>query len=50
MKLFKKAQPKSTYFDLSKKQQQEVLLKAAKKANKEQKTLESRYLKLQKLK
>jgi len=45
MKLFK-AQPKN-YYELPEKKQKELLLKAAKSANKQQKTLENRYLKLQ---
>lgn len=47
MKLFKKTQQNQNFYDLSQKKQQELLLKAAKKANKQQKQLESRYLKLQ---
>jgi len=45
MKLFKKT-PKN-FYDLPEKKQKELLLKAAKSANKQQKTLEARYLKLQ---
>lgn len=45
MKLFTKT--RKNFYDLPKKQQQELLLKAAKKANKQQKSLEGRYLKLQ---
>ncbi len=44
MKLLRKAQP--NFNDLPQKKQQELLVKAAKKANKQQKTLEGRYLKL----
>lgn len=35
------------FYDLPKKKREEILLKAAKKANKQQKSLESQYLKLQ---
>jgi diadenosine tetraphosphate (Ap4A) HIT family hydrolase len=45
MKLLKKT-PRS-FFELPEKKQNELLLKAAKSANKQQKTLETRYLKLQ---
>lgn len=45
MKLFKKSE--RTFNDLPAKAQKEMLLKAAKTANEEQKTLENRYLKLQ---
>jgi hypothetical protein len=47
MKLFNKTQQKQDFYDLPKKKQQELLLKAAQKANKQQKQLENRYLKLQ---
>ncbi len=45
MKLFKK--PATNFYELPEKKQKELLLKAAKSANKQQKTLETRYLKLQ---
>ena len=45
MKLFKKTT--KNYYELPEKKQKELLLKAAKTANKEQKELETRYLKLQ---
>jgi len=45
MKLFKKTQ--KNFHDLPDKKQKELLLKAAKSANKQQKTLEAEYLKLQ---
>ena len=45
MKLLKKRD--RNFYDLPAKKQKELLLKAAKTANKEQKTLENRYLKLQ---
>ncbi len=46
MKLFQRKTQRN-FYDLPQKKQQELLLKAAKKANKQQKSLESRYLKLQ---
>ncbi len=45
MKLFKKAD--RNFYNLPEKKQKEVLLKAAKSANKQQKSLETKYLKLQ---
>lgn len=45
MKLFSKKE--RSFNNLPAKKQKEVLLKAAKTANKEQKTLENRYLELQ---
>lgn len=47
MKLLKRIRQKQNFYDLPRKKQQELLLKAAKKANKQQKELEGRYLKLQ---
>jgi hypothetical protein len=45
MKLFKKAD--RNFYNLPEKKHKELLLKAAKSANKQQKTLETEYLKLQ---
>jgi hypothetical protein len=46
VKLFRKTRAQA-FYDLPQKKQQELLLKAAKKANKQQKSLETQYLKLQ---
>ncbi|MEO8104756.1 MAG: hypothetical protein ABI602_00260 [Candidatus Saccharibacteria bacterium] len=46
MKIFKKSQP-ANFGQLSEKKQKELLLKAAKSANQQQKQLESKYVKLQ---
>lgn len=46
MKLFKTKKP-TNFYDLPDKKQKELMLKAAKSANKQQKALENRYLKLQ---
>ena len=45
MKLFKKTA--TNFYGLPEKKQKELLLKAAKSANKQQKSLETKYLKLQ---
>jgi hypothetical protein len=45
MKLFK--QTGTNFYELPAKKQKELLLKAAKSANKQQKSLETKYLKLQ---
>ncbi len=47
MKLLNLKKKTNNFYELSEKKQKELLLKAAKGANKQQKDLESRYLKLQ---
>lgn len=46
MKLFNTTKP-NNFYALPEKKQKELMLKAAKSANKQQKQLENRYLKLQ---